>query len=140
MKNQKSNKNSSSELRPRVSAPRMPGLTSAHGVALVAVLSILVVLAILASTLAVIVNIEQKSAQSQFESQRVNLLIDSGIEHAKVLIELSKNTDSKPGMANIDYLLNTFGVQEPVLNAETGDSLEKNAVKHKWRNFCFQKR
>ena len=106
------------------------------GIALVAVLAILVVLAILASTMSVLVNIEQKSAQSQFESQRVNLLIDSGIEHAKVLIELSKNTDSKPGMANIDYLLNEFGVQEPILNAETGESLEKNAVKHNWQNVC----
>ena len=106
-----------------------------RGIALVAVLAILVVLAILASTMSILVGIEQKSAESQFDSQRVDLIIDSGIEHAKAIIEVSQGVDTKFGEPNKDYLFSEFG--EPVVRLnnsrdqnEKSDNSKKS--KHKW--------
>ena len=106
-----------------------------RGIALVAVLSILVVLAILASTLSILVNIERKSAKSQFESQSVSLIIDSGIEHAKAIIEVSQGMDTKFGEPNKDYLFSEFG--QPVmhlntLNGQNEKSDNSKKSKHNW--------
>jgi len=107
-----------------------------RGIALVAVLAILVVLAILASTMSVLVNIEQKSAKSQFASQSVSLIIDSGIEHAKAIIEVSHGMETKFGEPNKDYLFSEFGQPVVRLNTPNGqneksDSSKKN--KHNWQ-------
>ncbi len=106
-----------------------------RGIALVAVLAILVILAILASTMSVLVNIEQKSAKSQFASQSVSLIIDSGIEHAKAIIEVSQGMETEFGEPNKDYLFSEFG--EPVVRLNNSkDQNEKSdnskKPKHNW--------
>ena len=64
------------------------------GIALVAVLAILVVLAIMASAFTVMMDIENKQSSVQLESQRLDMLVDSGLEHAKSLLSY-KTTKSK---------------------------------------------
>ena len=79
------------------------------GVALVAVLAILVVLTILAASLTALVSIEQKSSSSQLNSQKANMLVDSAIEHAKTLIQVSANLKASNKNFRGDYLLSSFG-------------------------------
>lgn len=82
-----------------------------RGVALIAVLSVLTVLGILAATLAVMMRLEAKVAETQMDSLKLNLLLDAGVEHAKAL---ARATDiigeaSSPGLYNGDLLLASFG-------------------------------
>ena len=66
------------------------------GIALVAVLAILVVLAIMAASFVTLMNIENKQSQTSINSQQLDLLIDSGLEYAKALIEVDKlNSENK---------------------------------------------
>jgi len=105
------------------------------GIALVAVLAILTVLAILASTMSVLIGIEQKSAKSQLESQKVDLIIDSGIEHAKAILEISQGMDTKLGEPNKDYLFEEFGT--PIIHINNPNSRNEKSgnsrkSKHNW--------
>jgi len=60
------------------------------GIALVAVLAILVVLAIMASTFVTLMNIESKQSKVQSDSQQLDMLIESGLEHAKAELTVDK--------------------------------------------------
>jgi len=102
-----------------------------RGVALVAVLAVLVVLTILASSLSVLVGMEQKSSVAQMESQRADILIESGIEHAKALIKVSQDMETKLGKANTDYLLYKFGPRFTRKSSNSDKSKEDN---RKWQN------
>ena len=61
-----------------------------NGIALVAVLAILVVLAIMASTFTVLMNIENKQSAAQIKSQQLDMLVGSGLEHAKSILTVDE--------------------------------------------------
>ncbi len=76
-----------------------------RGIALVAVLAILVVLAILASTFVVFSRIETKQSAFATESVALDMLLNTGLEHAEALI----TTAESPGLSKKDNLsLNTL--------------------------------
>jgi len=60
------------------------------GIALVAVLAILVVLAIMAATFVTLMNIENKQSAVQMNSQQLDMLVDSGLEHAKSILTVEE--------------------------------------------------
>jgi len=69
------------------------------GIALVAVLAILVVLAIMAATFVTLMNIENKQSAVQMNSQQLDMLVDSGLEHAKSILttdEIENALKDKP--------------------------------------------
>jgi len=65
-----------------------------NGIALVAVLAILVVLAIMASTFTVLMNIENKQSAVQINSQQLDMLVASGLEHAKSILTIDEAENS----------------------------------------------
>ncbi len=67
------------------------------GIALVAVLAILVVLAIMAATFVTLMNIESKQSAVTANSQQLNMLIDSGLEHAKAILTVDEIKSDKEG-------------------------------------------
>jgi len=58
-----------------------------RGVALVAVLSVLTVLAVLAASFAVLIQLDVTNANSQMDIQRLNLLVESGMNHAVAVLQ-----------------------------------------------------
>ena len=60
------------------------------GIALVAVLAVLVVLAIMAATFTVLMNIETRQSAVQMNSQQLDMLINSGLEHAKAVLNVDE--------------------------------------------------
>jgi len=80
-----------------------------NGIALVAILAILVVLAILASTFSVLVSINQKTSKAQINSQKADMLIKSGIAHAKSLLQVSMVLPIDNDNRRYDLLFETFG-------------------------------
>jgi len=76
-------------------------LTAARGIALVAVLAILIVLAIMAATFVTLMNIENKQSAAASNSQQLNMLINSGLEHAKAA--LTVNEIKNEGSGSFSY-------------------------------------
>ena len=97
-----------------------------NGIALVAVLAILVVLAIMASTFTVLMNIENKQSASQINSQQLDMLIGSGLEHAKSILTINNIDDSlKNVVLNENMPFNSKWISDTELEYQMPDGEKK---------------
>jgi len=74
------------------------------GIALVAVLAILTVLAIMASAFVTLMNIERKQSKVQANSQQLDMLVGSGLEHAKAILTVDEIKTAGNGIFSYDIL------------------------------------
>ncbi|MCX7846653.1 MAG: hypothetical protein N2595_01275, partial [bacterium] len=81
----------------------------ARGVALVAVLSVLTVLAVLAAAFAVLIQLDVANANAQVEIQRLNLLVESGVNHAVAVIQQAQAAGEKISTLPQSSLRRAFG-------------------------------
>ena len=77
---------------------------SQNGIALVAVLAILTVLAIMAATFITLMNIESKQSKVQMNSNRLDMLTKSGLEHAKAILMADEIESGGGGAFSYDIL------------------------------------
>jgi len=78
-------------------------------VALVAVLSVLTVLAVLAASFAVLIQLDVANANSQVEIQRLNLLLESGMNHAVAVLQQAQAAGEKISTLPRGSLRQAFG-------------------------------
>ena len=95
-------------------------LTSARGIALVAVLAILVVLAIMAASFTALMNIENKQSSVQIKSQQLDMLINSGLEQAKAIITVDELEATE--MDKVSDIAGTFSKMSPGGSGESAFS------------------
>jgi len=76
----------------------IPRFNSYPGIALVAVLAILVVLAIMAASFVTLMNIESKQSAVQFNSQQLDMLLNSGLEQAKAMLTVDELDELNNGL------------------------------------------
>ncbi len=77
--------------------------------ALVAVLSVLTVLAVLAASFAVLIQLDVANANSQVEIQRLNMLLESGMNHAVAVLQQAQAAGEKISTLSRGSLRQAFG-------------------------------
>lgn len=80
-----------------------------RGVALVAVLSVLTILAVLAASFAVLIQLDVTNANAQVEIQRLNLLVESGMNHAVAVLQQAQASGETISTLPQSSLRRSFG-------------------------------